>query len=656
MRLRPYQRDAVDRVREVYDRGIQNAMVVLPTGAGKTVTFSAFIREFLAEYPADANAVALVVAHRTELLEQAQDKYLKADPQETVGIYQGGRRESWARVICASIASLYGDTFNADGTVKRRGRINDLPLSRIKALIIDECHHAIAQSYLDLIETIREHSPDCVLLGVTATPYRTDGGLGQLWNCYLDDDKERALRQSTIAPEDATGAVAIKLSINDGINMGFLVPFSLRSTRIVIDTVDLTKVAVTKKGDFDDGSLAEVMDTVDVRQTVVEKWFEHAGPGTPFAGPAGRPTIIFTAGVQAAIHLSEAFKERGVSVAHVSGQMKKAERKATLAAFERGDFLILINCQVLTEGYDAPHVSCVCICRPTKSPTMFVQQAGRGVRLIGQTIEESIQNGKPDCLLLLFAGAPVDGLMGIPDLSLPIKIDGVDRTEKEQAEKDAEESPLDMEQMVADEMMGDAHRRITIRGVSEYPIDVFGDGKVSWMLINGSRVCVIHPGVAVMVYPSRGGNGHTAIALSGCEFRELARDASEQEAIARAQAYAVLNGTQSYLKPGPWFTNKPATEKQVRELARSISANVDMDRSLGRPDGSLDLSGLPEDLAHTSIAQASAWLAYLHARAAFGTRKATLVEALPTSISAPDRLARMKAAVAESRGERGARG
>ena len=643
MILRPYQREAVDNVREVWDRGIPNALIVLPTGAGKTVTFSALIREVLAEYSPESGAVALVVAHRTELLTQAQDKYLKADPHETVGIYQGGRKEAWARVICASVASLYGDKLNADGTVKRRGRINDLPLSRIKVLVIDEAHHAIAQSYLDLIETVRQHSPDCLMLGVTATPYRTDGGLGQLWNCYLTHEKEPSLRADTIKIEDVTGAVAAKLSMADGINMGFLTPFSQRSIRIVLDTVDLSKVTVSKKTrDFSDASLAEVMDTVDVRTTVVDKWFEHAGPGTPYAGPDGRPTIIFTAGVQAAIHLAEAFRDRGVTCAHVDGAMKRADRDAVLSAFESGGFLILINCQVLTEGYDAPHVSCICMCRPTKSQTMFVQAAGRGVRLMGQTIAESIANGKPDCLLLDFAGASAVGLVGLPDLTNEVEIDGVDRTEEERAEDElAAHGDDDMEQMVAEEMMGDPHRRITIRGVSEYPVDVFGDGKVVWMLINGTRVCQIQPGAAVLVYA--GINGFTAIVISGSSYRLLAKDAPEAEAIARGQAYAMLNGTQSYIKPGPWFTGKPATPKQVTALAASIEANRSMDNSLGR-DGAaaLDVSGLPADLNMVSIAQASAWLAYLHARAAFGTRSAKRVDEIPSAVTALDKIARVK--------------
>lgn len=651
MRLRPYQREAVDRTREVYDRGVQNALIVLPTGAGKTVTFSAFIREFLAEYDPADNAVALIVAHRTELLEQAQDKYLKADPAEAVGIYQGGRREAWARVICASIGSLYGDKLNADGSVKRRGRIHDLPLARIKVLVIDEAHHALAATYRAMIDTVREHSPDCVLLGVTATPYRTDGGLGELWNCYLDHDSERALRQGTINTADVTGAVATVLSIGDGISMGFLVPFSTRSRRIVIETVDLSKVVVSKGGDFVESSLAEVMDTVDVRQTVIEKWLEHAGPGTPFAGPTGRPTIVFTAGIQAAVHLADAFKDAGITCAHLDGTMKRGDRKAILEAFERGEFLVLVNCQVLTEGFDAPHVSCVAICRPTKSQTMFVQMAGRGIRLAhgAGDSRESAERGKPDCLLLDFAGASEVGLVGIADLSKPISIDGVDRTPEEKAEAEAKEiDPLEMEQMVAEEMVGDARRRVTIRGVSEYPVDVFGDGKVVWTVINGSRVCPIQPGVAVLVYPAKAGPGFTAIALSGKQYRVLASDAPEGEAIARAQAYAVLNGTQSFLKPGPWFTGKPATENQVRELKRSLDANRLMDARLGRPPEALDTSTLPDDLEMVSISQASAWLAYLHARAAFGTRLAQAVDVLPTSITAPEQVARLNAALSKS--------
>ena len=165
VKLRPYQRGAIDKVRSVWDSGQPNALIVLPTGSGKTVVFAALGREFRMEM--DDGGRVLVLAHRTELIEQARDKWLKVEPDATVGIYQGSKREVWADVICASVQSCYPDkradgecdcvTTSAIGGVAvkdpangcivcggtgivkdrlvRKGRIHDLPLAKIGAAL-----------------------------------------------------------------------------------------------------------------------------------------------------------------------------------------------------------------------------------------------------------------------------------------------------------------------------------------------------------------------------------------------------------------------------------------------------------------------------------------------------------------------------------------
>lgn len=137
MRLRPYQREGVDRARDDLAR-CGRALIVLATGLGKTVMFCATGREMRAE---GARKV-LLLAHRDELLEQARAKWLAIEPDAVVGIYQGARRESWADVICASVQSCYPDVIGEDGAIKRRGRIHDLPLGEIDLVIVDECFPA----------------------------------------------------------------------------------------------------------------------------------------------------------------------------------------------------------------------------------------------------------------------------------------------------------------------------------------------------------------------------------------------------------------------------------------------------------------------------------------------------------------------------------
>ena len=649
MKLRSYQREAVDRAREIWDLGVRRALMVLPTGAGKTVIFSATVREVLAEYAPSSDARALILAHRNELLEQARDKYLAADPDETVGIYQGARKETWARVICASIQSCYADKLDAEGKVVRKGRIRDLPIERIKIMVVDEAHHAVASTYMDLIDAVLKASPDCVLLGVTATPYRADGGLGALWNCYLDHAHEPAIRQGTIKLEDAVGAVAIRLGMDDGINMGFLVPFSARSTRIHIDTVNLDDVKVSKStGDFVETSLAKVMDTDEVREQVVAKWIEHAGPGTPFARPFGRPTVAFTVDVQSAKKLVESFRAAGITSDSVDGASNATDRARVLRDFQAGHIQVLCNCMVLTEGWDAPHTSCVLLIRPTKSKSIVAQAVGRGSRLLGLTIEDSIANGKPDCLVLDFVGASATGLVSLADISTPDIIEGVDREPVEE-----EIDPLKMEQMVADGMDVGPPVRVMVKGVSEYPVDFFGDGPVAWTVIAGTRVCSATPGLAILIYPSRN-CGHTSIAISGEKFRTLVDGASENEAVARATAFAVLHGSQSYLRPGAYFTRKPATPAQVGRLRADIAANIRLDEMYPSRQKPLDLSGLPEDLEKVSVAQAMAWISFLHARTLFGTGRGVAVSDLSSSLDIPSAQKRGEA-ILSSASKRGRR-
>jgi len=387
---RGYQRDAIDRVRQVWDLGVRNAMVVAATGLGKTVIFSHLIREVLRERATDS--VALVLAHRTELIDQAREKYLAVDPEESVGVFQGERNEAWARVICASVQSCYPDKVGPDGEVTRKGRSRDLPLSRVAVVVIDECHHAVAPTYLRLLEEVLAANPAALVLGVSATPYRTDGsGLGLLWNCTLEQ-----LQAGTV--KEPTGAVAHRMGIAEGIEGGWLVPFADTSRRVLLD-VDLSTVSISRAtNDYVEKSLAEVMNTEGVLREMVARWKQHAGCGAPGAPIGGRQTAAFCAGVSMAENLAAAFNAADVPAAWLSGKTHKRERRQIIRRFQAGEIRVLCNCQVLTEGWDAPPTSCIMVGRPTRSQTMFVQMVGRGLRILGPDLgaSRSIVTGKSD--------------------------------------------------------------------------------------------------------------------------------------------------------------------------------------------------------------------------------------------------------------------
>jgi len=594
MELRPYQRESVQAIREQWDAGDPNALLVLATGLGKTIVFSMLGKEMRRE----GLRRVLVLAHRRELVSQAVDKWNKVDPGESVGVYQGACRDLHADVIVASVQSCYPDRYAEDpcpngcdaeipdpfcagcggeGVVKtltRRGRIHELPLDEIDLIIIDEVHHVTRASlYVEVIVAVREKNPSALLLGVTATPFRTDGkGLGLLFR-----------------------GVAYAMDIFAGVRCGWLAP--LVGRRVELD-IDLSEARTSRTtGDYIDEDLGHVMDTPEARREVVQAWIEHAGPDLLGGGPRGRRTAAFCPTVAAASHLCESFVEAGVDAAWIANESvtPKEERRDILRRYAAGEIQVIVNVGVLTEGWDDPGTRCILVARPTKARGLYIQIVGRGTRLDGLSLEASIANGKADCLVIDCTGATGLGLMTLADLTVerePMPPDEDDEEEEEEEEFEFPPEPVT--------------RRVV--GHSTYDIDLFG-GVVHWARVNGSRVATIDVGRTVVVFPSLDGNPpmfsaiETGQAVAGIKW--LARDEPETDTLRAAEIHAMERGKGRYLQPGSWFTHRAASESQ-RALVQRLLA-----WSKGR--------GLKAtvDPARMSMALASAWIGYLKAREAF---------------------------------------
>ena len=506
----------------------------------------------------------LVLAHRKELLDQAREKWLAVEPDAHVGIYQGARREFYADVICASVQSCYPDVVDADGNVTKRGRIHELPLKDIGLVIVDEVHHIAADTYRNLLATLREHNPNAVMLGVTATPYRNDGkGLGEFYN-----------------------RVAFRMGIAEGIDQGFLA--GLRGCRVELD-IDLSQVKTSKRtGDFVESDLGNVMDTEAARREIVRAWVREMGPGTDAGGRDGRFTAAFTPTVESAQHLCQEFADAGVSAVWVSGSMAKSERVQALDAYQKGEARVIVNCSVLTEGWDAPHTSCVLIARPTQSIGMYAQMVGRGTRLY---------SGKTDCVVLDCVGASRLGLASLADLSTGAesRAPGIDPEPEEEDEvvldKDAKQ--LDLPEMA---------QTVQIRGVTVYDVDLFG-GQVMWTKIRGMRLAILDIGQHVVVYQEPQAGGFTALFVDDTAAIVVAKNRPEREALAEAEQMAMVRGRSKYLKPNRFQQRMPATEKQALTVQRLVAQNVQL--------GGFDESDVPREL---SLPQAMAWIAYLKTR------------------------------------------
>jgi len=405
---RPYQVDAIKALTAGWGDGTNNRLaVVLPTGAGKTVVFANLISESLAQL---AGARALVIAHREELIQQAADKIRTVCPQLRVGIVKAERDEHQdADVIVASIQTL--------AVERRRNAIHGIGM-----VIVDECHHAAAPSYMTVLEHFGAWR-GVPVAGFTATMTRTDGGLADIWQ-----------------------EVVFTLDILEMIEDGYLC--DVRGKRVIVEGLDLDSVK-TRAGDLQDGQLGQALDDSGAAKVVAEAYRQHAGD---------RPGVVFTPTVDTAQSMAEAFTAAGLPAAAVWGDMPKDDRAAVLDQYKTGAVQVLTNCMVLTEGFDAPWTSCVVIARPTKSAGLYCQMAGRGLRLF---------EGKKDALILDVMGASTrHKLASIVDLTGREVVMADEEQTLREAVRETEEK---------------AQRRLDLSRIQVEEIDLFHGSSLRWL-------------------------------------------------------------------------------------------------------------------------------------------------------------------------------
>jgi superfamily II DNA or RNA helicase len=363
IKLRDYQREAVDSIQRSWSEGIIRPTCVLPTGAGKTVTFAGLIESNLERLRRDGQRV-LVLAHREELLEQAEAKIKALVPGVWTAIVKGSRgskKHQFADVVVASVQTL--------ARPKRRAAVD-----RIGMVIVDECHRYASRTYKEVLEHYG-CMKDTPTVGFTATLTRMDGGLPEVWE-----------------------SVAYQKRIHWMIKEGYLVPPVAKT--IEVPGLNLATTRVTA-GDLNTKDLADALEGSEAFRVIADTWQEQA---------ADRPTIAFLPNVATAHRLAAEFARRGVTSSVVTGEMGSTQRRSAYEGFESGRTQVLVSCMILTEGFDAPCTSCVIIGRPTLNPGLYQQMVGRGLRLCPE-------NGKTDCLVLDVAGASLKhSLAGCNDL------------------------------------------------------------------------------------------------------------------------------------------------------------------------------------------------------------------------------------------------
>jgi superfamily II DNA or RNA helicase len=380
--LRDYQTESINRVLAAYEANKHGReLLVLPTGAGKTLIFSQVIQLLNERHGLNA----IVVAHRDELIQQAADKYRMVKPDAIIGKVGSGLHQYGGEVTVASIA-----------TISRPEHLKRLKAIGYGLIIVDEAHHVAANGYQAVLEAL----PDAFVLMVTATEDRLDG--------------KKIIEKPAL----------YSASIIDMVQKEYLCNLRAIAIKTHVNLDDLH----TQAGDYKVDELEEAIDTDMRNKRVVDAYKEHAD---------GRRAICFGVTVRHATNLAMAFKAGGVSAAIVSGETPLDERKKLYAGLHDGSIKVLTNVQVLTEGFDEPLISCIIMARPTQSRSLYVQSIGRGLRLAPAKQDCIILDLTDNCLKHRLEPQSLKKIIGKDIQDDESLLEAIEREEKEASEREA---------------------------------------------------------------------------------------------------------------------------------------------------------------------------------------------------------------------------
>lgn len=522
--LRDYQTEAIQNVFQAWSSGIQRPAVVLPTGMGKTVIFSHLAIEFIRRY--EERVVVLV--HRDELADQAMDKMKSVAPHLRVGKVKAESDEIHADVVVCSVQTL---------AVKRRlDRLINTQngfdsRSRIGLVIVDECHHAAAQTYKNVLETFGcfrdEHSAFAV--GFTATLARGDKvGLGDIWQ-----------------------EVVCNKTLLYGISRGYLT--DVRGMAIEMEGLDLSSVKKSR-GDYQASQLGEVLHDYGMAEILPVAYKKYA---------EDRPGVVFTPTVGTAVEIVDSFNDAGIVSAVITGATPRSERQEIYDNYRKGSIQVLVNCMVLTEGFDAPWASCAVIARPTQSQPLYVQMVGRVLRP---------WPGKKDALVLDVVGSG-GKLSTLIDLT-PGEVESI------RAGESLSEAVL-RENEEANEGKKFKKNSPQARNFIGRDLDLFEGSSHSWLMTDAGVMFIPMAEGEVFLWPAKDGLWDVCYApLKGAWQRiHTGLPLGMAQAWAETEAEEKMTFDLNTAKSAAW-RKKKASEAQVN-YARALGANVTDDARSG---------------------------------------------------------------------------
>ncbi|WP_105190024.1 DEAD/DEAH box helicase [Pseudoalteromonas sp. T1lg48] len=341
MELRPYQHEAISALTDFYlTSKVTKGLCVLPTASGKTVIFAQLIKQLIEQHP---SLRVLMLAHTQEIVQQNEDKLKAIWPDADIGIYCAGLGRKEIKQITSA---------SRDSIIKEIGEYPEWDL-----VIVDEAHLIPPEQtarYQYILDTISLHGPEPKIIGFTATPFRMQSGE------IFGEEKNKLFKK-----------LIYRKRIDELVNSGYLCNLRavVTDNRAVADT---SKVRVSKN-DFVQTDLEQVTAVEPIVEAIVADWLNKTS--------GNLPTVFFASSVAQAHMFEHCLATFGFDFPLITATTAKAQRAEYLSEFESGNIQGLVNVATLTTGWDAPRLACIVNARPTRSPALFLQIVGRGLRL-----------------------------------------------------------------------------------------------------------------------------------------------------------------------------------------------------------------------------------------------------------------------------------
>lgn len=515
----------------------------------------------------------LILVHRRELVEQAARHCTDAYPSKTVEIEMGNIHASGvADITIASVQSIV----SGDRMIKFEPK-------KFKLVLVDEAHHIVAASYMEvlkyfgltnqgtvpkLLDNITNRANDLltapatktspVLVGVSATFSRFDG-----------------LRLS-----DAIDRIVYHKDYVDMIGEKWL-------SAVVFTTVqskaDFSKVKAAGTGDFQIRPLSRAVNTQQTNEVTVRAWMTKAADR--------KSTLVFCVDLAHVLDLTATFRRHGFKAEFVMGDTPKRIRSERLDAFRRGDYPVLLNCGVFTEGTDIPNIDCVLLARPTRSRNLLVQMIGRGMRLYP---------GKKDCHIIDMVASLEVGVVSTPTLfgldpASLIEAASVEELKTQQANQKLEArheecaalraaSKTEAEQMPTNITFTDYDSVLDLINDTSSERHIRGISQLAWVMVRPNRYVLSNrTGDYITIEASESGMGYTVVFMKKLfqiasidgnskarspymRGRQIAQADQLTDAVHAADTFAVGKFSWQFVHHGQTWRKAPATEGQIAFL------------------------------------------------------------------------------------------